>query len=278
VDDSTTEAVRGATGHQQDEPLVLFERIGHVGLITMNRPKAMNAINAALAAAVGDAVARVQEDPELRVAVLTGAGRAFCAGADLKAVAAGERLVPREYRESGFGGFLRLGLLDKPIIAAVNGFALGGGTELALACDLAVLSEEATLGLPEVKRGLIAAGGGLLRLPRQVPAKLAMEAVLTGLPIEPPTALQWGLVNRVTPKDKVVETALELAEAIAENAPLAVQSSKRVINRGLGLDDERQAEIWAFNDAEAIVNVQREDAREGARAFVEKRSPVWRGR
>lgn len=260
------------------EQLALVERIGNVGLITMNRPQAMNAINADLAAAVGSAIEQIEADPEMRVAVLTGAGSAFSAGADLKAVAAGQSLIPPEYNKNGFGGFLRLGLLNKPIIAAVNGFALGGGTEIALACDLIVISETATLGLPEVKRGLIAAGGGLLRLPRQIPAKLAMETVLTGAQIDPETALRWGLVNRVAPADKVVEMALELAATIAENAPLAVQSSKRVINHGLGLDDDAQAEFWRFNDAEAIANVKREDAREGAMAFVQKRPPVWQGR
>ncbi|PKV81988.1 crotonase/enoyl-CoA hydratase family protein [Nocardia fluminea] len=259
------------------EELALIEKIGNVALITMNRPQAKNAINAEFAAAVGAAFAQAEADPEVRVTVLTGAGTAFSAGADLKAVAAGEPLLPKEYHESGFGGFLRLGLLTKPVIAAVNGFALGGGTEIALACDLVVISEAATLGLPEVKRGLVAAGGGLLRLPQQIPTKLAMEVALTGLPIDPATALSWGLVNRVAPADKVVEVALELAAAIAENAPLAVQISKRVINRGLDLDSEAHAELWKYNDTLAYGNLESEDAREGAMAFVQKRPPVWKG-
>jgi len=266
------------TEHHHEAPLATLERIGHVALITLNRPEAMNAINAALASTVGDLVKEFEADPELRVAVLTGAGRAFCAGADLKAVATGEQLIPKEYRKSGFGGFLRLGLLGKPIIAAVNGFALGGGTEIAIACDLVVISEEATLGLPEVKRGIIAAGGGLTRLPRQIPQKFAMEAILTGAPIDAETALQWGLVNRVAPADKVVEVAVELARTIAENAPLAVQASKRVVNRALGTDADDEAALWDFNDAQAFANLKCEDALEGARAFVEKRPPAWRGR
>lgn len=266
------------TENQVDAPIATLERIGHVALITMNRPEAMNAINEALASAVGDLIKEFEADPELRVAVLTGAGRAFCAGADLKAVAAGERLVPKEYRQSGFGGFLRLGLLSKPMIAAVNGFALGGGTEIALACDLVVISEEAKLGLPEVKRGIIAAGGGLTRLPRQIPQKLAAEMVLTGAPVDAETAVRWGLVNRVTSADKVVETALDLAGTIAENAPLAVQASKRIISRALGADADDEAALWEYNDTQAYANLKCEDAREGARAFVEKRPPEWRGR
>lgn len=164
-----------------------FEQRGPVALITLNRPDAMNAVNAALSEAVGTALETVARDPEIRVAVITGAGRAFCAGADLKELAAGRGIYPPDHPEWGFAGLVQH-FIDKPLIAAVNGYALGGGTEIMLACDLAVVSDQAKLGLPEVKRGLLAAAGGLLRLPRQVPVKLAMEVALTGEPIDAETA------------------------------------------------------------------------------------------
>lgn len=253
-----------------------LHRVGHVAVITLNRPRAMNAINAEMSLAVEEAINELVDDPELRVGVLTGAGRAFCAGADLKEVAAGRPLIAREQRERGFGGFMK-DFIDKPLIAAVNGFALGGGTELVLACDLAVMSESATLGLPEVKRGIIAAGGGLIRLPRRVPLAIALEAALTGEPISAEAALHWGLVNRVVAQDKVLDAALELAEKVAANAPVAVRASKRVIHQGLSMGSDWEPEVWKLSDALARDVMKSADAKEGPRAFAEKRNPRWVG-
>lgn len=259
---------------EADERPATLRREGHVAVITLNRPRAMNAINAAMSLAVEDAINELADDPQLRVGVLTGAGRAFCAGADLKAVAAGEPLIAREQRARGFGGFLQE-YFDKPLIAAVNGYALGGGTELVLACDLAVMSETATLGLPEVKRGIIAAGGGLIRLPRRVPQAIALEAALTGEPITAEAALHRGLVNRVVPQKQVLDAALELANTIAENAPLAVRASKRVIHQTLSHGSDWEPEVWRLSTGAAKDVMQSEDAREGPRAFAEKRKPRW---
>lgn len=260
-----------------EEPTATLRRIGHVAVITMNRPHAMNAINAAMSVAIEEAFDEIAADPELRVVVLTGAGRAFSAGADLKELAAGRSLITREQRERGFGGFFKR-RIDKPIIAAVNGYALGGGTEMMLACDLAVMSETATLGLPEVKRGIIAAGGGLLRLPRRVPLAIALEAALTGEPITAEAALRWGLVNRVVPPEKVLDEALAFANIIAENAPLAVQATKRVVHQAVSIGSDWESEAWAMSHAEAVPVVKSADAKEGMRAFAEKRQPRWEGR
>ena len=209
---------------EQTAPAALLERRGAVALITLNRPRAMNAVNAALSTAAGSALDELASDPSLRAGVITGAGRAFCAGADLKELAAGRTVHDPRHPERGFAGIVRH-FVDKPLIAAVNGFALGGGTEILLACDMAVMSSEARLGLPEVTRGLVAAAGGLLRLHRQIPPKVAARAVFTGEPIDAAAALAWGLVNEVVPVDQVLDTALALAERIAANAPLAVRAS-----------------------------------------------------
>ncbi|SEA60083.1 MULTISPECIES: crotonase/enoyl-CoA hydratase family protein [unclassified Mycobacterium] len=260
-----------------DAPPALLNRVGHVAVITLNRPHAMNAITAEMSLAVQDAIDELLTDPDLRVGILTGAGdRAFSAGADLKEVAAGRPLVDRSQRERGFGGFLKSGL-GKPLIAAVNGYALGGGTELLLACDLAVMSETATLGLPEVTRGIIAAGGGLLRLSKRIPLSIALEMSLTGAPMSASEALRWGLVNRVVPQEQVLDAALELAGVIAANAPLAVQASKRVTYASRDAGSDFEADAWALSDAEAKTVMRTADAKEGPRAFVEKRAPVWSG-
>jgi crotonobetainyl-CoA hydratase len=260
-----------------DNEMVILERHGPVAVITLNRPEVMNAINADMSLAAERAIDRLVSDPELRVGVLTGAGKAFCAGADLKEVAAGRPLIDPSQRERGFGGFLK-GFIDKPLIAAVNGFALGGGTELMLGCDLAVMSEDATLGLPEVKRGIIAAGGGLIRLPRRVPLAIALEYAMTGAPIDSGNALKWGLVNRVVPQHDVLDAALELANMIAANAPLAVAASKRVVHNSIALGSDWAPEVWAFSDARIKDVMKTADAKEGPRAFVEKRAPKWAGR
>jgi len=256
-------------------PPVLVERHGSVALITLNRPDAMNAVNAALARALGDALEEFGNDASFRAAVLTGAGRAFCAGADLKELAAGRSVHDASHPERGFAGLVRH-FIDKPIIAAVNGFALGGGTEIVLACDLAVMDKGTSLGLPEVRRGLVAAAGGLLRLHRQIPPKVAAEAVFTGAPIDAATALRWGLVNRVVPASEVLETALELAETVADNAPLAVRASKRIMMRS-ATGSDWDSPMWDMNESEFAAVRASTDAREGATAFAEKRRPNWIG-
>jgi crotonobetainyl-CoA hydratase len=259
------------------EAPVLVRREGHTAVITMNRPDVLNAVNEAMSVAMQEAIDELVADPELRVGIITGAGRAFSAGADLKEVAAGRPLQAAHQRERGWGGFMRRPI-DKPLVAAVNGFALGGGTEMMLACDLAVASEEATFGLPEVRRGIIAAGGGLLRLHRRIPQAVAMEIALTGSPITAQEALVWGLVNRVVPADGVLPAAVELAEKIAANAPLAVQASKRMIQAGYALGSDWEPAAWAASDAEIKTVLRSADAKEGPRAFAQKRAPQWEGR
>lgn len=264
---------------------VLVERDDHVMIITLNRPEARNAVNREVASLLGEAIEEAERDSEVRAVVLTGAGgQAFCAGADLKAVARGEDIGVPGRAEWGFAGFVTHPV-GTPIVAAVTGFALGGGPEIALACDLVVAGRSARFGLPEVTRGIIAAAGGIVRLPHQLPRKIAMQMILTGEPIDAGTARRWGLVNEVVDDaddaggpGAVVAAALGLARAVAANAPLAVQASKRV---AAGITDgtvPAEDEAWARNaDAIALVMAS-EDAREGPRAFAEKRTPRWQGR
>lgn len=247
---------------------------GHVGVLTMNRPQAMNAVNQQLADELGAALERASRQPEVRAVVITGAGRAFCAGADLKDLAAGRSIYPSENPEWDFAGLVRH-WADKPLIAAVNGFALGGGTEIVLACDLAVIDETASLGLPEVTRGLFAAAGGVLRLQRQVPVKVANEMALTGAPIDAHRAYELGLVNRVAPEGTALDVALGLAEQIAANAPLAVRQTKRVLHRSLALGSDWDDEVWALNRDAMRAVMRSKNAIEGATAFARKRAPVW---
>lgn len=256
--------------------VVTLERRGHVALITLNRSDAMNAVNADVSTALGEAIEQLNTDPELRVGVITGSGRAFCAGADLKELAEGRSVMAPDHPEWGFAGLAKH-FIDKPLIAAVNGFALGGGTEILLACDLAVVSEEAKLGLPEVRRGLVAAAGGLLRLQRQVPLKLALQVALTGEPISAETAAEWGLVNRVVPTDQVLDVALELAEKIAANAPLSVRATKQAMYRAADFGSDWNPDIWRMNAEVCSPVIASADAKEGPRAFAEKRLPQWRG-
>jgi crotonobetainyl-CoA hydratase len=261
---------------EQTAPAALLERRGAVALITLNRPHAMNAVNAALSTAAGSALDELASDPSLRAGVITGAGRAFCAGADLKELAAGRTVHDPQHPERGFAGIVRH-FVDKPLIAAVNGFALGGGTEILLACDMAVISSAARLGLPEVTRGLVAAAGGLLRLHRQIPPKVAARAVFTGEPIDAATALEWGLINEVVPADQVLDAALALAERIAANAPLAVRASKRIMARSNEVGSDWHEAAWAMNEEELAAVRASQDAHEGAVAFAEKRTPRWTG-
>src|SRR6202044_3036646 len=210
------------------------ERRGNVSLITINRPDARNAVNGAVSTAVGDALEEAEHDPEVRAFVLTGVGdKSFCFGADLKAVSRGENLYHAQHPEWGFAGYVHH-FIDKPTIAAVNGTALGGGSELALASDLVVADERAKFGLPEVKVGLIAGAGGVFRIVQQLPRKVAMQMLLTGEPISADEAGDWGLINEGVPGGTVLEAALALAKRITVNAPLSVQASKRI---ACGADD-----------------------------------------
>ncbi|GAA1746528.1 crotonobetainyl-CoA hydratase [Dietzia kunjamensis subsp. schimae] len=262
----------------ENRSAVRTERRDHVLLVTLDRPEARNAVNGEVSTLLGNALHEADTDPEIRVVVITGAGeRSFCAGADLKAISRGEDIFPAENRQWGFAGMMQQ-YVSVPVIAAVNGTALGGGCEIALACDLVVAADHAVFGLPEVRRGLIAAAGGAFRLPAQLPHRVAMEMMLTGEPITAGRALDLHLINRVVPADRLLDTALELAGTIAANAPLAVQGTKRV---ALGITDGgRPAEVdqWRVNDTEMITVMTSEDAAEGPRAFAEKRAPVWKAR
>jgi crotonobetainyl-CoA hydratase len=243
----------------------------------INRPEAMNAVNRDVATGIGDALERAEADTTLRAVVLTGSGdRAFSAGADLKALARGEPTSHGDHPEWGFAGYVRH-FVSVPTIAAVNGFALGGGTELCLASDLVVAAETAQFGLPEVRRGVLAAAGGAFRLPRDMPRKVAMEMILTGRPIDVRQAQAWGLVNRISSRESLLADALSLAEEIAANAPLSVRSSKRIAYGAVAGDPAGEAAFWDVNAAEWAAVRKSRDAREGAQAFAGKRAPVWRG-
>jgi crotonobetainyl-CoA hydratase len=260
----------------------VYEIRDGVAIITLNRPEALNAVNAALSTAVGEGLERAAADPEIRVVVVTGTGRAFCAGADLKELAQRRAITAEGHPEWGFAG-LTQHWIDKPVVAAVNGFAMGGGTELALACDLVIAADTATFGLPEVKRGLLAAAGGVVRLQRQIPLKRALELALTGDGIDAATAESWGLINKVVPVDSVLDAALELAARIAANAPLSLQHTKRMVHRtAAGLSDWNPdwggEDPWQVNEAAMGIVFSSEDALEGPRAFADKRAPKWSGR
>jgi len=261
-----------------EAPGALAERRGNVLVITINRPEARNAINGAVSIGVGDALEEAQHDPEIRAVVITGAGdKSFCAGADLKAIARRENLYHPEHPEWGFAGYVHH-FIDKPTIAAVNGAALGGGTELALASDLVVADERAHFGLPEVKRGLIAAAGGVFRIVEQLPRKVGMQLLLTGEPLTAAAACEWGLINQVVKEGAVLDAALELAARVTVNAPLSVQASKRIaygVDDGVIVGDEAG---WDRTLREMRVLIRSEDAREGPLAFAEKREPVWKAR
>ncbi|MEZ0365177.1 crotonase/enoyl-CoA hydratase family protein [Mycobacterium sp. pUA109] len=257
---------------------VLTERRGNVLVITLNRPEARNAVNSAVSTGVGDALQQAQHDPEVRAVVITGAGdKSFCAGADLKAISRGENLFHPDHSDWGFAGYVHH-FIDKPTIAAVNGTALGGGTELALASDLVVAQERAQFGLPEVKVGLIAGAGGVFRIVQQLPRKVALQMVLTGEPIGAAEAAQWGLINQVVPDGTVLEAALALAERVTVNAPLSVQASKRI---AYGADDGTipdEEPGWRRTNREFGTLLKSEDAKEGPLAFAQKRAPVWKAR
>jgi enoyl-CoA hydratase len=252
-----------------DRP-VLTTVVDAILVVTINRPKARNAIDTATAIAIGEAMDRLDSDPDLVSGVLTGANGTFCAGMDLKAFLAGERpSIPGR----GFAGLVERPPA-KPLIAAVEGYAIAGGFEIALAADMIVAAENARFGLPEVKRGLVAAGGGLMRLQQRVPYHVAMEWALTGELIPAERGYGFGLVNRVAPAGEALHVALELARVIASNGPLAVAATKRIL-----IEASEWSHAEMFDRQRAISEPVRasEDAREGATAFKEKRAPRWRG-
>jgi enoyl-CoA hydratase len=254
----------------QSDP-VLSEQRGNVLLITLNRPEVRNAVNAALAAGVAGALEELDGEDELAVGVLTGTGGFFCAGMDLGAFVKGESPW---FGDRGFAGIAQRAS-RKPLIAAIEGFALAGGLEVALACDLIVAAKGARMGIPEAKRSLVAAGGALLRLPRRMPYHVVMELALTGDPLPADRFHELGLVNRLSEPGSAVEVAMELADEVAKNGPLALAASKRILQEQF---DWSSAEMWEKQGAITGPVMSSEDAREGASAFKEKRDPVWRGR
>jgi enoyl-CoA hydratase len=250
---------------------VLTERRGNVLLITLNRPEVRNAVNAALAAALAGALEELDGDEGLAVGVLTGTGGFFSAGMDLGAFVKGESAW---FGDRGFAGITQRAS-RKPLIAAIEGFALAGGMEIALACDMIVAAKGARMGIPEAKRSLVAAAGALLRMPRRMPYHVVMELALTGDPLPAERFHDFGLVNRLAAPGAAVEVALELAAAIAKNAPLALIASKQVLQEQF---DWSSAEMWERQGAITGPVFASEDAKEGSSAFKEKREPVWKGR
>ncbi len=253
---------------------VLTERQGAILVVTINRPEARNAINPDVTQGIGAALTEAEQDDTLGAVILTGAGgKAFSSGMDLK-YAAQHGPVGLVSKDHGFAGIASR-RFPKPLIAAVNGAALAGGLEVALACDLIVAAEHAVFGLPEVKRGLIAAAGGLVRLGRQLSRSAALEIAMTGDPIDAQRAYAIGLVNRVVPAEQLMSTAIAIAETILANGPLAVRLSKQLIDE---VPDLTMAQAWERNGEYSQIIARSEDMREGVWAFAEKRKPVWKGR
>lgn len=250
---------------------LVIERNEGVIVMTLNRPEARNAMTQALAREMAGALDQFNEDPKLRVGVLTGAGGNFCSGMDLKAFLRGE--MPR-VEGRGFGALTQRPP-KKPLIAAVEGYALAGGFEMVLACDLIVASREARFALPEVKRGLAATAGGMMHLPRRIPYYIAMQYILTGDMIPAQRAAELGLVNELTAPGSALDGAMALANKLLANGPLALVASKRVVSESR---DWTEGEMFDRQAAYTKAVFESEDAREGARAFAEKRAPVWKGR
>jgi enoyl-CoA hydratase/carnithine racemase len=259
---------------------VVVERHEHTLVLRINRPEARNALNMAVMAGLGNAFLEANADPEVRAVVLTGTGdRAFCAGMDLRAFAEGGGIAqPSEEQRQAMGVFSQFtsgaGGCDKPVICAAQATALAGGLELLLACDLAVVAENARIGLPEVKRGLFAAGGGMY-IARRIPLAKALELTLTGDPITPAEALSLGLINAVAPASEVLDRALELAARVTVNGPLAVRATRQLVRMAAFEPLPEVREVHA----ELVRSVfASDDAKEGALAFVERRAPVWKAR
>jgi len=263
----TVDTITGVTDNSEN--VVLVEQRDRILVITINRPEARNAVNAAVSRGLADAMDRLDDDPGLSVGVLTGAGGSFSAGMDLKAFARGENVIV-EGRGMGFTERPPA----KPLIAAVEGYCLAGGCELALATDLIVASKESAFGIPEVKRGLVAGGGGLLRLPQRIPYAIAMELALTGENLSAPRAHELGLVNVLAEPGAALESAIALAERITGNGPLAVAATKRIIVESRGWSPD---EMWSQQTRILMPVFSSNDAKEGAIAFAEKRPPKWTG-
>jgi enoyl-CoA hydratase len=254
-----------------EQPAVLTERRDGALVITINRPEVRNAINAAVAAGIAGALDELDADDALAVGVLTGAGGSFCAGMDLGAFVKGESPW---FGDRGFAGIAQRSS-RKPLIAAIEGFAVAGGLEVALACDLVVSAAGAKLGIPEAKRSLVAAGGALLRLPRRMPYHVVMELALTGELLPAERFHAFGVVNRIAEPGAALDVALELAASIAQSGPLAVAASKQILQEQY---DWSTADMWAKQGAISGPVFASEDAKEGATAFKEKRAPQWQGR
>ncbi|MEY2463628.1 MAG: enoyl-CoA hydratase [Acidimicrobiaceae bacterium] len=253
--------------------MVDYEVKGHYAILTINRPEARNAVNAAVASGIEEGIDKLEADDDVWVGILTGVPPVFCAGADLKEINAGNA-GGLATKRGGFGG-ITTRERDKPIIAAVDGPALAGGTEIVLSCDLVVASRSATFGIPEVKRSLVAAAGGLFRLGRKIPLNVAMECALTGDPISAERAYHFGLVNVLCEDGEALAKASELADRVCANAPIAVRGTRKVVIEATNAPDEIGWKLSAEAMAKAMKS---EDFSEGLTAFIEKRPPAWKGR
>ena len=256
---------------ENGEPVLKVEANSGVLVVILNRPAAKNAFNLALARALSDTLDFFESEATLRVAVIAGAGSTFSSGADLKALLSGER--PHTETRGGFGIMKRPP--DKPLVAAVEGYAVAGGLELALCADIIVAASDAKFGLPEVKRGLVAVGGGLFRLPRRIAYHVAMEIALAGEPVSAQRMLQVGLVNRLVEPGAALPAAIDLARKVAQNAPLALRATKQIVHRSHEWGTEEVA--WTEQRRYAEPALRSSDAKEGPRAFAEKRPPIWKG-
>lgn len=260
-----------------EEEDLKVERSGHTLVLTLNRPQALNAMTVAMGIAVGDALEDASRNDDIRSVIITGTGRAFCAGADIKESLAGRPELPDRAKTWGFGGYTSH-FVSKPTIAAVNGLALGLGMELMLASDLVFAHEKAKFSLPEVKLGTLAAAGGCFRIAQELPRRAAMRLLFTGDSISADEAFEFGLINKVVRgDDTALDAAFELAETINRNAPLAIQAIKRIAY-GVGGDSPPDENLWRITKQEQAAILQTADATEGRRAFVEKRQPVWQSR